>query len=133
MRTITIPIVTNECCAGSSVPDDWQNWRIKGFRDVRAVRNISFEKSLIGIPVVGDSLQNIGILHGDILITLITDDYKEERIGIWQTPHGRTAKYAYEDLDGMVVLHNKNGWVQRWQPEEIKLIGIVVRVERDME
>lgn len=109
---------------------DWQNWQIKGFREIRAVGNAN---KLIGIPVVGDSLQNIGILHGDILITQITDQYKEEKIGIWQTPHGRTAKFAYEDFDGMVVLHNKNGWVQKWQPEEIKLLGIVVRVERDLE
>lgn len=131
-KTIRIPILT-PVCAGTSIPDDWQNWQISSFRDVRAIKGLAKNERCVGIPVNGDSLVKIGIFHGDILITRITKEYREGRLCVWQTPHGRTAKFAYENFDGSVTLHNKNGWRQEWQSNEIQLIGIVVRVERDYE
>lgn len=127
-----IPLLSS-VYAGSPVPDDWQNWHIQKFRDIRAVKSVTPFERVVGIPVNGDSLNNIGIYHGDILITRITTEYKADRIGVWQTPYGQTAKYAMKNFDGSVTLHNKNGWFQTWQPEDLKLIGIVVRVERDYE
>lgn len=125
--------MSNNTFAGASIPDDWQNWQINSFRDIRKIIGSTARDRFIGVPVTGDSLKNVGIIHGDILITKLTTDYTEDKIGIWQTPHGRTAKFAYENFDGSVTLHNKNGWSQEWQPDEIKLVGIVVRVERDLE
>lgn len=87
----------------------------------------------VAVPVAGDSLKDSGILDGDMLICRLTNNYEDGKIGLWQTPHGRTAKYAYYDFDNSVVLHNENGWRQDWSPGELKLLGIVVRVERDME
>ena len=131
INTLRIPVMSNEICAGAAVPDDWQKWQIKGFRDIRKVISSSPQDRFICVPVTGDSLKNKNIVHGDLLVVKLTKEYKQEKIGVWQTPHGRTAKYAYEDFDGTVVLHNQNGWSQKWQPDEVELIGIVVRVERD--
>jgi SOS-response transcriptional repressor LexA len=131
-KTVRIPIVY-PVCAGSSIPDDWQNWQISSFRDIRAIGGLAKNERFVGIPVNGDSLEKIGIYHGDILITKITSEYKAGKLCVWQTPHGRTAKFARENFDGTVTLHNKNGWKQKWQSYEIQLVGIVVRIERDLD
>ncbi len=132
-NTIRIPLLASQTFCGSGIPEDWQNWQINTFRDVRRIIGADSQDRFIGVPVTGDSLKNIGIVHGDILIVRQARDYQADKIGIWQTPHGRTAKFAAENFDGSITLHNKNGWQQKWQPEEIELVGIVVRVERDME
>lgn len=130
-KTMKIPILSS-VCAGTSIPEDWQNWQIKKFRDVRAIGGLSKSERCVGIPVNGDSLEKIGIFHGDILITKLTTEYKTGKLCVWQTPHGRTAKFAVENFDGTLTLHNKNGWSREWQISDVKLIGIVVRVERDL-
>lgn len=127
-----IPVVS-AAYAGSPLPDEWQNWQIKKFRDIRRIEHLSPFDRVIGFPVAGDSLNSIGIIHGDILITRLTAEYKPERLGVWQTPHGQTAKFASENFDGTVTLHNQNGWFQTWEAADVKLIGLVVRVERDYE
>jgi len=130
-KTIRIPILS-PVCAGSSIPDDWQNWQIKSFRDIRAISDFTQNERYVGIPVNGDSLQKLGIFHGDLLITKLTQENFAGKLCIWQTPHGRTAKFAEDNFDGLITLHNKNGWRQTWQASEIELIGVVVRVERDL-
>jgi hypothetical protein len=65
-QTIRIPILA-PVCAGSSIPEDWQNWQIKSFRDIRITKAINKGERIVGIPVNGDSLSKIGIFHGDII------------------------------------------------------------------
>lgn len=127
-----IPIVTG-VSAGHGIPDDYNDWEIIGFRDVRLVEATDRFARFAAVPLEGPSLEKLGILDGDIAITRITRDYEDETLGIWQTPHGRTAKFAHYDPDNFVVLHNKNGWRQTWHADELRLLGIVVRIERDME
>lgn len=131
VETMRIPLLTS-IHGGSAIPDDWQQWAIKRFRDVRIVETANQFDQFAAVEVDGESLHGVGIHHGDILIFKITRDYREECLGIWQTPHGRTAKFAYEDVDGTIKLHNKNGWAQNWNADELSLLGIVVRVERDL-
>lgn len=132
--TITIPLLTKQTFCGAGIPDDWQDLSIQKFRDVRPIKGANPYDRFIGVPVSGDSMKHEGIHHGDILITRLTTRYiDEEKIGVWQTPHGRTAKFAYQNLGGTIVLHNSNDWQQEWQTDEVKLVGIVVRVERDYE
>lgn len=128
--TMRIPIVTG-INAGRSIPDDHADWQITGFRDVRLIPANPNER-FIAVPVEGDSLIEQGILDGDYLICKITRDYQDGKLGLWQTPHGRTAKFAYYDFDNSVVLHNENGWSQRWDSSELRLLGLVVRIERDL-
>jgi SOS-response transcriptional repressor LexA len=129
--TITVPLLTS-INGGLPIPDDWQNWQIKKFRDIRAIEGSNQFDRFAAVEVSGDSLKPLNILNDDVLIFKITTQYEEGKIGIWQTPSGRTAKFAYQDFDGSVVLHNENGWQQRWEAADLQLIGVVIRVERDV-
>lgn len=127
-----IPVVTG-IFAGSGIPDNAEDWQITGFRDIRLVETRDQFARFAAVPIEGDSLKGEGILDGDIGIMRITRDYEDDALGVWQTPHGRTAKFAHYDPDGYVVLHNRNGWRQTWASGEIRLLGLIVRVERDFE
>lgn len=130
LPSIRVPVVTG-VAGGSCVPDDLADWEITGFRDVTAVGGDTSARYAI-VPIEGDSMESQRIFDGDYVLMQITRDYRDGRIGIWQTPSGRTAKFAHYDLDGYVVLHNDNGWRQTWQRDEIHLLGLAVRVERDL-
>lgn len=130
IKTIQIPIVT-AVTAGRGIPDDLTDWEITGFRDVRLVDPDS-TTAYFGVPVEGDSLVNLHICEGDILVCKRARRYEAGTIGIWQTPMGRTAKLANPYPDDSVVLHNGGSWSQMWQSDEVRLLGIVVRVERDI-
>lgn len=132
LTTIRVPLLTN-IFAGASIPDDWREWQIRSFRDIRIVDGASQFDKFAAVEVEGESLKDVGILPGDVLVFKITDRYREGQIGIWQTPSGRTAKYATDECDGTVKLHNTNGWSQNWNVDEIKLLGVVVRMERDLQ
>lgn len=130
-ETMRIPVVTG-INAGRSIPDDYHDWAITGFRDVRLIETTDQMARFVAVPVEGDSLTEQGILDGDMLICRITQVYETDKLGLWQTPSGRTCKFAYYDFDNSVVLHNDNGWRQTWDSSDIKLLGLVVRVERDL-
>lgn len=107
--------------------------QITGFRDIRAIDACDPNVMIFAVPVEGDSLKPLGIHDGDHLICRTTHGYESDRIGVRQTPSGRTAKFAFYDQDGFVVLHNDNGWRETWEAHEIKLLGLVIRSERDYE
>jgi SOS-response transcriptional repressor LexA len=109
---------------------NYKKYEIKGFRDIRAFGNENQFETIVGVQVIGDSLNNIGIFHGDLLIVKITDKHAEENLYVWETPNGRTAKFGYEKF-GEIVLHNKADWEQIWKSDEVKLFGVVIRSERD--
>jgi hypothetical protein len=109
---------------------EYEKYKIKSFRDIRAVGIENQFERIVGVPVDGDSLANIGIIHGDLLIVKITDKHTEKDLCVWETPHGRTAKFGYENF-GEMTLHNKADWKKVWKLDEIKLFGVVIRMERD--
>jgi SOS-response transcriptional repressor LexA len=127
--TKRIPIL-EPVYAGTPTPID--GWKIDKFRSIRPVKGANFNDRLAGLPVIGDSLKNIGIYEGDLLVFKFTSEAPPEKLCIWQTPHGNTAKFARENLDGTITLHNKNGWHQDWSADDVRLVGVVVRVERDL-
>lgn len=129
--TMLIPVVT-AVTAGRNIPDDLTDWEITGFRDVSAVSGDAGRSRFVLVPVDGDSLVGQRIYDGDLLLVRITQQYDPGKIGIWQTPAGRTAKFASYDADGYVMLHNEDGWRQTWMANEIRLLGVAVRVERDL-
>lgn len=129
---IIVPIVSG-VTAGRNIPDDMADWEISGFRQVSGFGGGDGGGGrFVLVPVEGDSLTSQRIYDGDLLLVRITRDYVPGQIGIWQTPSGRTAKFAFYDPDGYIVLHNDNGWRQTWSAGEIRLLGVAVRVERDL-
>lgn len=125
-------MITEQPNPFSAIPDDYTDWAITGFRDVRLLPMSDQTARFAAVPVEGDSLKAQHIVDGDFLIMQITSDYQEGKLGIWQTPDGRTAKYASTDPDGFITLHNNDGWTRLFAPGEISLLGLVVRVERDL-
>lgn len=132
LQTMRVPVVTG-INAGRSIPDDYADWAITGFRDIRLIESTDQLARFVAVPVEGDSLIEQNICDGDMLICKLTQLYEDGKIGLWQTPSGRTAKFAYYDFDNSVVLHNESDWRQTWDSADVKLLGLVVRVERDME
>lgn len=118
--------------AGTPVPLDF--WQIEKFRTIRAIPNAAPSDRFAAVHVCGNSLQNFGILDGDILVFKFADFWQSayrHRICLWQTPHGITAKFA-DFTNETIILHNQNGWKQEFEITDCKLIGVVVRVERDL-
>jgi hypothetical protein len=108
----------------------YEKYEIKSFRDIRAAGIENQFETIVGVPVDGDSLAHIGIFHGDLLVVKMTDKHTEKDLCVWETPHGRTAKFGYENF-GEIVLHNKSDWRKIWNLTEVKLFGVVIRMERD--
>jgi SOS-response transcriptional repressor LexA len=131
MKTIQIPQL-NAVNGGTPVPGDWKSFAAASIREISDVKDAPPFSKHVAVPVDGNSLKQMGIHHGDVLICRKTRLYLDGAIGIWETPHGRTAKYAYLNKDGSVTLHNHNGWKQQWSAEEVQLVAIAVRVERDL-
>lgn len=117
------------------LPAEYTDWEIGSFRDVRSLTNSDRQVRVFAVKVAGQNLAEKHICPGDVMVCRVTSRYEEGRIGIWQTPAGRTAKFAHFIPDGGVILHNESGWQewQKWQVEDVRLLGIVVRVERDLE
>lgn len=65
LATIRVPLLTN-IFAGSSIPDDWREWQIRSFRDVRIVEGASQFDKFAAVEVEGESLKDVGILPGDV-------------------------------------------------------------------
>lgn len=125
----TIPVLA-PVFAGSPAPLD--DWKINKFRDVRPLRGVGVYDSVAAMPVSGDSLVEQGIFDGDLLVFKFTVNAAPEKLCIWQTPHGATAKFARLNPNGTITLHNGAGWEQKWNPEDVRLVGVVLRVERDL-
>jgi len=105
--------------------------KTKKTREIRAVKNAD-GKRLFGVHVLGNILKAAGIVDGDILVVKPVENFDETSLYVFDTPNGRTAKYAFEFL-GDVTLHNKGKWFRRYKASDVKLLGVVVRVERDLE
>lgn len=108
------------------------DFAITGFRDVRVPLDLGPDPRIIIAPVEGDSLLPLHICHGDYLVCEVATDYEDGTLGLWQTPDGRTAKFACFDFDDTVTLHNENGWQQSWPASDVKLLALVIKVERDL-
>ncbi len=70
--------------------------RLSQFRTVRGLFGNDAEV-FSAVPIYDSALTHPGILSGDILIVKITKHFNEANLYIWNTPHGRTAKFAREN------------------------------------
>ncbi len=106
-------------------------WQIEKFRTIRVVKGAKPSDKFASVPVCGESLKNHGIFDSDILIFKFTDFATPSRLCIWQTPGGITAKYARRESE-TITLHNEGDWKREFPIEDVQLVGVVVRVERDI-
>lgn len=130
MKIQTVP-VRRPVDGGTPVPGDWSKYASETVREIRKLKNIPPFARVFAAQVDGQSLQKLGIHNGDWLICYETTQYEPGRIAIWETPHGQTAKFGYVKGD-TVTLHNHNGWKREYAADEVKLIAIAARVERDL-
>jgi SOS-response transcriptional repressor LexA len=130
MKTIPVPI-RGRVNGGTPIPNDWSSFAAETIREIRPIKGIPADKLYVS-QVDGQSLQKLGIFNNDWLVCYETSKYIPGKLAIWNTPHGETVKFAFVDKEGAVVLHNHSGWEQKWEPEEVSLVSIVARIERDL-
>jgi SOS-response transcriptional repressor LexA len=129
MRTQTVPLLAI-VHAGTPTPLDF--WKIENFRTIRAIYGSKTTDRFAALTVSGDSLREQGIYDGDILIFKFTNFAPLTKLCVWQTPYGITAKYAQKTDADTITLHNQNGWQRDFNISDCRMVGVVVRVERDV-
>ena len=85
---------------------------IERFRSIRPVKNSNINTRLAALPVVGDSLKEHGIFKGDLLVFKFTKQANLDQLCVFRTPEGLTVDF--------------------FSNQELELIGVAVRVERDL-
>ncbi len=96
-----------------------------------AVKNWKGEE-LVCFWVNNDALSDFGVDEGDALIVKVTNRLDENRITVWDTPDGQTAKFAYENF-GDITLYNKKDWLKSYPAKDIKMLGVAVCVQKTLE
>lgn len=124
---IAIPIIGT---VSAGKPGDWLP--TDGLRWVRPLKNTSHMQGVIAMRVNGDSMMGDGIMDGDFAIIQMVDIAPPEKIVVVRTPHGLTVKRVIRQHD-TVILRSSNPIFkdQAWPVEDICLIGVVRRIERD--
>lgn len=128
---IRIPVL-GAAFAGKAAPMDPEE--IVSWRDVRPIKGAGPQDVYCATPVCGDSLKDNNIVDGDWLIMLYTRFAEEGDLVVAFTPSGRTVKYLYPQDDGTVVLRGANSAYddQQWLEEDVRIQGVVKRIERDL-
>lgn len=128
---IRVPVLA-EVFAGKAGPIS--DLDITGWREVRPIRGARPGERFAAAPVRGDSLINDHIAEGDMLIFQLTTEAREGDLIIALTPDGLTVKYLHAQVEGMVLLRGANPIYedQIWDASEIKIQGVVKRIERDL-
>lgn len=91
-------------------------------------------EQLYGMIVVGSSLTGKRIFDGDVLIYIAGREPQPGDLCVIQTPWGITAKFVHMDGHDTLVLKaaNKDIPDRIWPRSEVKVLGVVKRVERDL-
>jgi SOS-response transcriptional repressor LexA len=110
---------------------------VDGLRAIRPVVGAHKTDQFCAAIVRGSSLLDDGIFDGDCAIIKITFERYEVtpgRLVAILTPYGLLLKHCYLTLNGEVRLVSANPAFQdlTFEPEQITIQGIVVRIERDL-
>jgi len=106
---------------------------IVNWRTIRPIRGRQLNENYACARVVGDSLANAGVFDGDIVIFRLTNEARPGDLIVALTPMGLTIKYL-DYADGRILLRCANPACsdQQWDPEDVRIQGVVKRVERDL-
>jgi hypothetical protein len=101
-------------------------------REISHIRQSSLGKEYLILQLLTNTLEHQGILKNDFLIVNTSAEFKEDVLSAFQTPDGITIGFAYENFDDVAV-HNQNGKLIRFPAKNVKHIGVVCRIERDLQ
>ncbi len=104
--------------------------RLAQFRTVRGLLG-NDKEVFTAVSVFDNHLSHLGILNGDILIVKVGKHFNESNLYVWRTPSGQMARYG-ETTCAEIVLHNGKGQRETFFRVEVEMLGVVVRVERDL-
>lgn len=129
--SLRVPVLA-EVFAGKSFPVE--SLDITGWREIRPLKGARPGERYAAAPVRGDSLIEDHISDGDYVIFKLTEEAQVGDLVIALTPEGLTIKYIHAEVEGMVLLRgaNSNYDDQIWDASEIKIQGVVKRIERDL-
>lgn len=116
-----------------AIPDDWIP--LERWVRIRPLAGVQPGERVYGLEVVGDALIERNIADGDILVFIFGRQGRPGDLCVVQTQHGLTAKFVYPNDDGEVILKSANARIpdQVWLGEDLKILGVVERVEHDLQ
>ena len=126
-----VPVI-GSAYAGKAVPLD--ALPIESWREIRPIKGAKPWDRFAAIRAIGESLIEDNILDGDFLIIRLSGEARFGELSVVLTPHGNTIKYLHPHLDGTVLLKGANALFedQVWEVQDIRVQGVVKRVERDL-
>jgi hypothetical protein len=101
-------------------------------REISNIRQSNLGKEYLVLQMLTNSLKHQGIFKNDFLIVNTDAKFKEDVLSAFQTPDGVTLGFAYENFDDTAI-HNQNGKLMRFPAKNVKHIGVVCRIERDLQ
>jgi len=106
---------------------------IVSWRTIRPIKGRALRDQFACVRVVGDSLSGANICNGDFAILRLTNEARPGDLVVASTPMGLTIKYL-DYADGRILLRCANPACsdQQWDPEDVRIQGVVKRVERDL-
>jgi repressor LexA len=123
-----IPIV-GQVAAGNPV----EFLPIVRFRDIRAIKGARTSEQYAGIEVLGSSLLLDNIADGDYAIFRLTHEARNGDLVVARVPDGLTIKYYHPSTDEKILLSGADpAYDQLWEASEVVVLGVVVRIERDL-
>jgi hypothetical protein len=87
-------------------------FNIERFRQIRRVKGSDIGTRLAGLPIVGDSLKNHGIFEGDLIVFKFTQTASLNQLCVFRTENGLKIEF--------------------FTNQPLELVGVAVRVERDL-
>lgn len=131
-KRLRIPIIGPSYAGRGSVFAD----EIVGLREIDQVPYFGAYDQVFCTPVVGDSLIGDDIQPDDWVIALKTVHANRGNLVVAHTNNGRTIKYVHFHPASRhkVILRSSNSNYADWEmfKEDVRILGVVLRVERDL-
>jgi phage repressor protein C with HTH and peptisase S24 domain len=115
--------------------DEFPPLATTGERTTREVPGLPLEK-MVCAQLSGDCLTNAHILDGDYAVIYQTEEIKDGQLAVVQPRHSiPLCKIFYREADGRIRLEARHPEFPPlyYQPNDVRIIGRVVRIERDFD
>jgi SOS-response transcriptional repressor LexA len=110
---------------------------VKAWREVSPPKNARPFDQFFACHISGDSLSGDGIFDGDYALARKPFELSEitrGRLAAVSTPLGLLVKHVHIGFDGIRLESSNPDYEDLWfPPDDVEIVGIVVRVERDYE